>query len=281
MSPSAPRLTIKLPARPKTLVTPMAPPQPVKLTVPAPNVLEPLDMTLNVGNYRSDSSRTLLTAGLDDYRLRGFYEHADRVILDKSLDQYARESAVLKNRANFEAICECDLGSKQPPIAVSTVYLDSTGVPIFAYFANRLRDRKPRHDLTQDTQYDGRTPADVAQWGPTVVPKRDEEVLGVNGSLRNAATTKSSSKPQAVKRIMHDGILVSFTLVVMISLLTFFPVAPFLPTVSHCCPTTLPQRKTPQGERQVHSPSRSSTNSDIPSRYHCRLHLFIRPRDFL
>lgn len=198
----------------------MGPLQPVKLTVSAPNILQSLNMMLNIGIYCSDSSWTALTARLNGYGLCGFYSHTDRVILNKSLNQYT--STILKKQANFKAICKWDLGSKQPPTAISTIYLDSKGVLIFAYFANYLCNHKLCHDLTQGTQYNGRTSIDMAQWGPTVVLKHDEKVLGVARSLTNTATTKPSPKPQAIKHIMHDGILVNFTLVVMLCSLPFF-----------------------------------------------------------
>lgn len=225
MPSSTTRLTIKLPAR-QAPVAPLPPPKPVKVTVPAPNVHQPLDMTLNVGIARSDPSRTVKTAKLDDFRLRNFFEHADRVVLDKTLDDFTRESADRQKRSHFEAVCT-ELGPKHAAIAVSTVYVDPHNVPIFAYFASRLREREARHDLTLATQYDGRTSVDVSHWGDEVEFTGDQ--LGVsdaNKRVDNAQGRRRSSKPGRGKepktpsRIAHDGILVSFIPVLMSSALS-------------------------------------------------------------
>lgn len=106
-----------------------------------------------------------------------FRENADHVYLDVSLDDLKKESAQKSALNRLDRFCAQELGPDKPAIAVSTIYYDSNKVPIFAYFALGHRNRTPQHNLTKETQYKGRTSADVASWGRHTVFSDDGTVL--------------------------------------------------------------------------------------------------------
>lgn len=63
-----------------------------------------------------------------------FERTADRIQLDRSLDEIANDN---RSKADMESIC-LRLES-QEPIAMSTIYYDKNGIPIFAYLGCRRK----------------------------------------------------------------------------------------------------------------------------------------------
>lgn len=139
------------------------------IRVPAPKGV--VDMAPTAGLERSHEMRVEYAIKHDSYRLSHFRKGVDEVQLTETLEELKVKKAP---KGGWKGVCKELSKPEHPSIAVSTVYLDSSGVPIFAYFANRQFDKSnipPQRRFSLSDQYEGgRTSADVTQLKTDGVP---------------------------------------------------------------------------------------------------------------
>lgn len=123
-----------------------------------PDSIGDMDMGTKAGPDRSKIKRVDLAGVHDEHRLSFFRGNVDIINVPKTLKELTEPT-----KGGWEGVCEALSKPDQPSIAASTLYLDSSGAPIFAYFGQRVVDKTiPQRKFSLSEQYSGgRTPAEI------------------------------------------------------------------------------------------------------------------------
>ncbi|KAJ3500114.1 hypothetical protein NLJ89_g9936 [Agrocybe chaxingu] len=108
-------------------------------------------------------------------RAQGFMETADRISVPFTLAELEDEvNRGLVVKSELQAIC--DSLADQEPQACSALFVGRDGKPIFAYLSNRLITDAERLELSWDSQFEGRTLADLEIREAAETKKRADEL---------------------------------------------------------------------------------------------------------
>lgn len=131
-----------------------------KRQVSKPDIHRPLDFgARTTKSTRSVAVREKMGEDADARRATFAVKYATRIRLDRTLEEL-RSPVSDKRKAHWESVIARDLHDGRPAIGYTTIYEDSTGHPVLAYFGRRIRDI-PAEKRSLDEQYTGRTEADL------------------------------------------------------------------------------------------------------------------------